>query len=279
MKKSLFLSAALVLVCASLAAQIDVGVCTSIQNAQKVKDAGGDYIELSVSGFLMPMKTDAEFAENLALAGTSPLPIYACNGFFPGAIKLTGPDRDHALALEYAEVAFRRARMIGVKRIVLGSSGSRNYPEGYDKKAAVEELTELLRKMGPIAAKYDVVVVLEPLRRQESNIINTVAEGVDVVKRVGHTNIRCLADIYHMMVENEGPEVLVKEKRYIAHTHVAEKEGRAVPGTHGEDLTHYYDALRRARYKGGLSIEASWEDFDTQIAAGIADLKRHTTFK
>jgi sugar phosphate isomerase/epimerase len=267
------------LVCTSLSAQIDVGVCTSIRNAAKVKEAGGDYIELSVSGFLVPLKTDAEFAENLAAAQASPLPIRACNGFFPGSIKLTGPDRDHAAALAYCEVAFRRADRIGIRRLVLGSSGSRNYPEGYDKQAALGELAELLRKMGPIAAKYDVTVVLEPLRRQESNLVNTVAEGVAIVKQVGHRNIRCLADIYHMMVENEGPDVLVKERKYIAHMHVAELEGRAVPGTHGEDLTPYYDAMRKARYKGGLSIEASWNDFDAQIAPGIADLKENTTNK
>jgi sugar phosphate isomerase/epimerase len=197
----------------------------------------------------------------------------ACNGFFPASIKLTGPQKDHAAALAYCEVAFRRADQLNIRRLVLGSSGSRNYPEGYDKATAVEEFTELLRKMGPIAAKYKVIVVLEPLRKAESNFMNTVAEGVAIVKDVDHKNIRCLADIYHMMVEGEGPEVLVREKKYIGHTHVAELEGRSVPGTHGEDLTPYYKALRKARYKGGMSIEARWENFDTQIGPAIENLK------
>ena len=291
MKKITFLSASrsqffgsltcVLLVCVSLpaTAQIRLGVCTSIRNAQKVKDAGGDYIELSVSGFLMPLKTDAEFAENLALAKASPIPVYSCNGFFPGEIRITGPDRDHARALEYCETAFRRAQATGIRRLVLGSSGSRNFPEGYDKAAATDELVELLEKMGPLAEKYDVVVALEPLRKEETNLINTVAEGVEVVKRVGHKNIRCLADIYHMMVENEGPEVLIKEKKYIAHTHIAELRDRAVPGTHGEDLTRYYRALNKARYRGGMSIEARWDDFDSQIDPAIENLKTYTIIK
>ncbi len=280
MKKPLFLLAALLVAGMSLsleAQQLKIGVCTSVTNAQKVKDAGGDYIEESVSGFLIPLKSDAEFAEKLALAKASPLPIYACNGFFPRDIKLTGPERNHALALEYTEVACRRAEMLGIKRLVLGSSGARNYPEGYDKQTAVDEFIELLKKIGPIAAKYDVVVVLEPLQKSESNFMNTVAEGVDIVKRTGHKNIRCLADIFHMMMEDEGPEVLVKEKKYILHTHVAEKQGRAAPGTNGEDLTPYYRALEKARYKGGLSIEARWENFDKQLAPAIADLKKNTS--
>ncbi len=258
-------------------AQVSLGVCSSIRNAQKVKDAGGDFIELSVTGFLQPQLSDDEWtAGNLAQALASPLPIHACNGFFPGTIKLTGPERDHDAALAWCEVAFRRARQVGIKMLVLGSGGSRNHPEGYDKATAVAEFTELLRRMGPLAARHDVVVVLEPLRRAEANYMNTVAEGVAIVKEVGHENIRCLADVYHMLEENEGAEVLVAEREYIHHMHIAEKTERSVPGTHREDLSPYYNAMRDAGYSGGLSIEARWDDFDTQIAPAITELKRHT---
>ena len=279
MKRLTLLLVALSMAGAALTAQAQImtGACTSIRNAQKVKDAGGDFIELSVTGFLQPRLSDEEWtAGNYAQALASPLPIYACNGFFPGDIKLTGPERDHDAALAWCEVAFRRARQVGIKMLVLGSSGARNHPEGYDKATAVAEFTELLRLMGPLAARHDVMVVLEPLRRAEANYMNTVAEGVAIVKAVGHENIRCLADIYHMLEENEGPEVLVAESQYISHMHIAEKQGRSVPGTHGEDLTPYYNAMRRAGYRGGLSIEASWRDFDAQIAPAIAELKRQS---
>jgi sugar phosphate isomerase/epimerase len=259
-----------------LNAQISLGVCTSIKNAQKIKDAGGDYIEVSVSNFLVPLRSDAEFADNLAAAFASPVPIRACNSFFPGSIKLTGPQRDFDTALAYSEVVFRRAEQTGIECIVLGSSGARNYPEGYDKAKAVAEFTELLKKMGPLAAEHGVVVVLEPLSKGEANFMNTVAEGVAIVKEVNHPNIRCLADIYHMMSEDEGPGVLLDEKEYIYHIHVAEKQGRAVPGTHGEDLTYYYNTLKQAGYKGGMSIEANWSNFDTQIAPALTGLRELT---
>jgi sugar phosphate isomerase/epimerase len=279
MKKHLLLSVLLLATCVSWhlssTAQISPGVCTSIQNAAKVKAAGGDYIELSVSGFLMPDRSDAEFADNLAAALSCPIPILICNSFFPGSIRLTGPDRDHDRALEYAETAFRRARQTGIRQFVLGSSGARNYPEGYDKQTAVAEFVDFLKRLGPVAAKYDVTVALEPLNKREANFMNTVAEGVDIVRRVGHDNVRCLADIYHMLMENEGPEVLTREIEYISHTHIAEREGRSVPGTHGEDLTPYYDALKKARYRGGMSIEARWDDFDGQLAGAIANMREH----
>lgn len=260
----------------SVSAQIRLGVCTSVKNAEKVKAAGGHYIEENVSGFLMPFKSDAEFESNIELAKASPLPIYACNGFYPSEIKLTGTDRNHEQALKYAETAFKRAHMIGIKRIVLGSSKSRNCPEGYDKSIATKEFIDLLKEMGPIAKKYDIVVVIEPLNKNETNMVNTVAEGVAIVKQVKHKNIQCLADFYHMLIEDESPEILVKEKKHIYHCHVAEKEGRSVPGTHNEDLTPYYNALIKAGYKGGLSIEARWIEFDNQVVSGLANLKERT---
>ena len=43
-----------------------IGVCTSIANAAAVKNAGGDYIEESVQGFLVPDKPDADFRPKAA---------------------------------------------------------------------------------------------------------------------------------------------------------------------------------------------------------------------
>ena len=100
-----------------------------------------------------------------------------------------------------------------------------------------------------------------------------------IVKKVGHPNIQCLADIYHMLQENEGPEAIVRGAKYIKHCHVAEKTDRAAPGTNGEDLTPYYDALNKIGYKGGLSIECKWTDFDKQLAPALANLKKNTARK
>ncbi len=271
----LALCALLLFSCGSVAARVKLGVCTQVDNAEKVKAAGGDYVELSVSNFLIPLKSDAEFESNLMQAKASPLPVYSCNGFFPRDIKLTGPDRDHALALRYAETAFRRAQMIGIKRIVLGSGGARDYPQGYDRETAIGEFVDLLKQMGPIAAKYGVVVAIEPLNSKESVFLNTVAEGVAIVKRVDHKNIRCLADFYHMMLEGEGPEIIVREKKYICHCHVAEID-RSVPKAGSADLAPYYAALRKANYKGGLSIEARWKDFDREVISALAEMKERT---
>ena len=277
--KNLAVLAALLVGTGTVTAQIKLGVCTNVQNAQKAKEAGAQFIEESVGRFLIPGKPDAEFAANLAAAKASPLPIRSCNGFLPGTIKVTGPAADHEAALKWAETAFRRAQQAGISYIVFGSGGARQVPEGFSHAEATDQFVSLLKKMGPIAGKYDVTVVLEPLRSGECNFLNTVGEGVKIVKKVGHPNIQCLADIYHMLQENEGPEAIVKGAKYIKHCHVAEKTDRAAPGTNGEDLTPYYDALNKIGYKGGLSIECKWTDFDKQLTPALANLKKNTARK
>jgi sugar phosphate isomerase/epimerase len=251
-----------------------IGVCTGVNNAEMLAAAGYDFIEAGVRNFLVPDKDESVFLENLALAQKAPIPVKACNGFLPGEMKSVGAETHHPEILEFARTAFRRAQQAGVEVIVFGSGGSRNIPEGFSREEATAQFVSLLKQMAPIAGEYKVIIVLEPLRSGETNFINTVAEGAVIVEKVGHPNFRLLADIYHMLMEDEGPESIINHAHLLDHMHIAEKEGRAVPGTHGEDFTPYFDAMRKAGYKGRISIEGRWENMETQALVAIETMKR-----
>ena len=251
-----------------------LGVCTSVNNHRMVAAAGFDYIEESVGRFLVPDKEEAIFESNLAVLKESAIPVWACNGFLPGSLKTTGPETHHPQILTYAETAFRRAQIAGIFIIVFGSSGSRNYPEGFSHETAFNQFAELLRQMGPIAQKYAVTVVIEPLRKGESNLINRVDEALDLVLRVNHPNIRVLGDVFHMMRENEEPQSFIEARKYLSHTHIAEVEKRTAPGLAGDNLVPYLGALNDAGYTGGISIEGGWgDDFQTNLIIAHAYLK------
>ena len=66
-----------------------LGICGS-KWVDAAQTAGLNYLEANVSSFLMPEKSDEEFAANKALALSSPLPFYSANGFFPREIKIVG---------------------------------------------------------------------------------------------------------------------------------------------------------------------------------------------
>jgi sugar phosphate isomerase/epimerase len=251
----------------------EIGVCTDVANADKLSIHGYTYIEEGVSSLLMPLKSDEEFNVKLEQVRKSPIPIIACNGFIPGNLKSVGPNAAHDKILQYVEVAFRRAQMVGVNIIVFGSGGSRSIPEGFPKEEALKQFIELCKAIGPLAAKYNVTVVLEPLNTSEVNFIHSVIEGGQIVEEVAHPNFMLLADIYHMLKENEGPESILKYKHLIKHVHVAELQGRAIPGTHMEDLKPYYAALKEIGYQGRISIEGRWENMEVQAGKAIGVMR------
>jgi sugar phosphate isomerase/epimerase len=245
-----------------------IGVCTGISNNGILASAGFSYIEEAVRNFLVPAEDESVFQSKCALLKESRLPVEACNNFIPGNLKSVGPAAAHDDILKFAETAFRRAEVAGVKAIVFGSGGSRAIPEDFSREKAREQFVNLCKRMAPVAEKYHVVVSLEPLNSQECNFINSVAEGGGIVEAVNHKNFRLLADIYHMLRENEGPSNISRYSHLLYHTHIAENAGRSAPGVNKEDFTAYFKALKDAKYDGRMSIECSWKSLDEQ--AGLA---------
>lgn len=250
-----------------------IGVCTDVGNADKVRGSGYDYVEEGVWRLLIPGEAEEKFLKKYQQFEASGFEVYACNSFIPGKLKSTGPDTKHDEIIAYVETAFRRAQMIGIKTIVFGSSGSRSIPKGFDRDKARGQFVELLKRMGPVAGKYGVVVSVEPLNRKETNFINSLGEGAEIVREVGHPNVRLLADLYHMAVEDESAEEIVKAGDLLYHCHIAEKVGRKAPGVNKYDFTPYFRALKEVGYKGRISVECSWDDFDKQLPMAIGYLR------
>jgi sugar phosphate isomerase/epimerase len=251
-----------------------IGACASFKDGEVLSKAGFSFVEENVQSFLVPTKSEEEFGQILEASKSSPLPIKAFIIFLPGNLKSVGPNALHAEILNYAEVVFRRAQKAGGKIVVFGSSGSRSVPEGFSKEEATKQMIALGKLLGPIAAKNDVTVVLESLNTKECNFINSLSEAGEIVKAVNHPNYMLLADIYHMKMEDEGPESILNYGHLIRHVHVAEKEGRAVPGTHMEDLSLYYQALKMVGYEGFVSLESKWENMENQAAKAIETIKK-----
>lgn len=250
-----------------------IGVCASVNKAPLLKQAGCSYVEIGIRSFLVPDKPDSIFEANLQAAKDAVLPLYSGNSFFPGDLRLTGPDVCLDKIMEYGEVAIRRAREAGIKVLVLGSGSARNIPDGFSREEATGQFTALCRRLARYAAGYDVCIAIEPLQSSETNFINTVREGTAIAEKVNHPNLGVLADFFHMLRENEDAEALVDAGKWLKHCHIAEKEIRSAPGVKGDDFTPFFKALHRVGYTGSLSIECKWENMDDQLAASVASIK------
>ena len=248
------------------------GVCTGADNAGILAAAGYDYIELNASQVLNPNVEDAVWNETRRTLDALPLRPEAFNVFITSA-KVTGPEADPAHLRTYVETLLTRAAQVGGKIIVFGSGGARRVPEGFPRPRAEEQILQFLEFCADASDKTGVVVAIEPLNTEESNILNTVAEGAAYARRVDRTGVRNLADTYHMEKDDEPLQAIVDSADVLAHAHTADT-GRFAPGTGLYDHVALFRALRAAGYDDRLSIECAWQDFASQIAPALAHLKQ-----
>lgn len=249
-----------------------LGVCAALRQGQALADAGWDFIELSVAGDLMPETDDAGWAPTRRAIEALPLPPEAFNSFVR-TLKIVGPDADFDALRRYVDTALERAALVGGKIIVFGSGGARNVPEGFSRDTALTQIRDFLVLCGDASARTGVTVVIEPLCRAESNILNTVGEGAALARAVGRHGVRNLADTYHMEADGDPLSEIVAHADTIAHVHTADTH-RDAPGTGVYDHRALFDVLKAIGYDARVSVECRWQDFDAQIGPARAHLRK-----
>lgn len=235
-----------------------VGIATSLNRAQEMAGCGADFLVESVARFLMPDQSDEAFAVQRERAAAAPIPVLGCNSFLRDPrLRCVGPDADHPRVLAFAETAFRRLRQVGGGFIGFGSNTSRQIPEGWPRERAGEQFVELLRAMGPLAERHNIVVSVESQRTAECNYLNHIEEVRDVVVAANQPGIRVLADVYHMAVMGDTVADMERAAPWVGLVEIAEKENRTLPGVAGDDFRPYFAALVRGGYSGPIGIEAN----------------------
>jgi hydroxypyruvate isomerase len=136
-------------------------------------------------------------------------------------------------------------------------SGARN---GMDDWTGLDNCTEGLKKILPLAEKNGVTLVMELLNSKidhKDYMCDKTPWGVELCKRIDSPNLKLLYDIYHMQIdEGDIIRTIRDNAKYIGHYHTG-----GVPGRHEIDETQelYYPAIMRAiletGYKGFVAQE------------------------
>ena len=233
-----------------------------------------DFIEGHVQNFLLPFASEAEFAVHAAALRACPLAMPAANCLLPGNLRIVGPVVDVPALTRYGETIFRRAREVGMTLMVVGSAGARMIPAGWSATRAFEQYVELLRLYAPLAQAQGVTLVVEPLNRVECNLVNTIVEGAEAVRRADHPAVKLLVDLFHMLRNGESPEAILRVGP-IHHAHLAEDKDRAAPGVNDEDFRPFFRALKKIGYNERLTIECIWKESPAlEAAAAVTALRQ-----
>jgi len=107
----------------------------------------------------------------------------------------------------------------------------------------------------PTLAERKVTLCIEPLGPEETEFINTAAEGRRLVEELDHPSFRLILDVKAMSAEGrEIPEIVREQRDMLAHVHAndANKQG---PGFGEVDFRPILGALREIGYDGYVSVE------------------------
>lgn len=251
------------------------GVCvgTDVEKMNLIKEVGYDYAESHCQEIV---KADKEKLDAMKATG---IPVVSANCFI--GLRVVGEEKDEAKIKEYLEILFKNASYLGLKHLVFGSSGARRIPEGMSIEDGRAEIVAFLKNLVvPVAEKYNLPVAIEPLRPEECNAINTVADGVEIAKKVNSPFVKVLADVAHMYVQNESMESLLDYKGWVIHAHTSNPD----PDSSLECKRIYPkagDGFSQASFVNVLkaigvetcSIEANVIDFESDVKEAYEVLK------
>lgn len=159
---------------------------------------------------------------------------------------------------------------------IIGSMQGR-WDGAVSREHALAWLAEGLVDLGQHALQRGVPLLYEPLNRYETNLFNRVGDAAAWVRTLPTNNVRVLADLYHMNIEETDlPAALREAGSTIGHVHFADSNRRAIGFGH-TDVAPIIAALRDIGYDGYLSAEIlPWPDADGAARQTIAAFRAHT---
>ena len=238
----------------------ELGIIAPLEQDSLAYASGFRMLGESVGRMLSPSLTGEQFADNLQRIKKAKCKVVLCNIFFPGNIKIAGPDVNETRVLGYADSVFSRAKTAGIGLIVLGSGTARRIPDNYDTTKAKRDFVALCRKLSVVAARYEIMIALESLQSAETNFLISLNSAAEIVRSVNHPNFRLNADIFHMLRQGESPQSIIDAADILIYCEIAEKQSRSLPGVVGDDFKPWLRALRKANYKGHIFIEGNSND-------------------
>jgi sugar phosphate isomerase/epimerase len=222
------------------------------KNIARIKQLGYDGVELAVRD---PGLLDAEHLEKMLYDSNLEVPAVGTGqAYGEDGLSFTHADeaiRERAIARVKMHIDFARHFRA---RVILGLiRGKRTAP--VTQHEASEWLREALRECASYARSYDIDLVMEPINRYETNIVNTVAEGLQLIEKVGADNFGLLLDTFHMNIEEPSIEQSIKDaQERLLHFHIADSN-RWHPGAGHVDFRQIIDVLDEIDYPGYLSAE------------------------
>ncbi len=233
---------------------------------------GVDYVEPTIAGNVVTRDADGVWQLDPAFAGGE-FPSFAI--LFPGEIALSDPRFPDAEVTAYLERVLGLVGSIAATgaKVVFGSGAARALPPGIDRAAGEACFARTLVEARDVAARNDLRIMLEPLHRGETDVVNSIAEAIAFLDEHRIDGVPIVADLFHIQTEAESLDFVAQNVGRIGHAHIADT-GRRFLGSGDWPWREFLRVLRDGGYDSSVSIECAWgDDFEAELAASLASLR------
>jgi D-psicose/D-tagatose/L-ribulose 3-epimerase len=145
---------------------------------------------------------------------------------------------------------------LGGPYMIFGSTQQRNAKD-ISVKEAKKYFAEGLASVAGHARQRGVKILIEPLGQRVTDVVNTLAEALELAEQVNHPAVQIMFDFNNTVDETEPFDILLRKYfKYIHHVHVQEIGGKHLgTGTAVNDFVEAFQVLKDFKYNKWISLE------------------------
>ena len=205
--------------------------------------------------------TDTQARGFARVAADHGLAITGLHWLLIAPARLSIVSADAALRRRTADVMVRMVELCALMDgayLVHGSPKQRAVPPDATRALALDRARECFARAARAAEQAGVVYCIEPLAKAETDLINTVAEAVELVDAIGSPALRTMIDCSAAgQTEIEPVHDLIRRwwpSGKLAHVQVNDPNRRG-PGQGAMRFAPILEALREVGYAGVIAVE------------------------
>ena len=237
------------------------------EQLKHAKELGFDIYEIGVED---PSSFDPAYVKQEAdMAG---IQINICGAFGPERDISSDDSRYRDKGMEYIRTLIDMASVFGSPYVagpMYAATGKAGMASEEERKRQRSYAVDNLRDLAGYAATKGIRLALEPLNRFETDFLNTVDQGVELLDEIGCDNVGLLLDTFHMNIEEKSLGQAIRRAGSRLFDFHACSNDRGTPGQDHIDWDEISKALRDVGYDGAVVIESFTTDI-TEIAKAVS---------
>lgn len=221
---------------------------------EKVAGFGYQGIELALAS---SEEIDIKELRDLLVRFKLELPVISTGRVFAECkVSLSHPEeeiRNRAIEImkSLIDVASEFRSKVNIGRI-------RGIVDGEERELVERRFINTVAQLLEYAKNKEVELIIEPVNRYETDFINTVEEGLEIIEefnRLGFSNLGLMPDLFHMNIEEKSIEESLKlAGNKISYIHFADSN-RYAPGNGHLDFISIINTLKEIGYDGYITLE------------------------